>query len=57
MINSVAIYSCDDGYSLVGDASRTCLETGLWSGTAPTCNSKYFQCTLVEAYLHGLFHS
>ncbi|CAI8036469.1 Sushi, von Willebrand factor type A, EGF and pentraxin domain-containing protein 1 [Geodia barretti] len=50
MINSVAIYSCDDGYSLVGDASRTCLETGLWSGTAPTCN---IDCGALEKPVSG----
>ena len=31
------MYDCDDGYNLVGDATRTCLETGEWSGTEPSC--------------------
>ena len=35
--NSVATYSCNDGYNLMGDATRTCLASGSWSGTAPTC--------------------
>ena len=32
-----ATYSCDTGYSLVGDSTRTCQATGNWSGSAPTC--------------------
>ena len=35
--NSVATYSCDSGYVLMGDDMRTCLDTGSWSGSAPTC--------------------
>ncbi|MCA9488800.1 MAG: hypothetical protein KC621_02735, partial [Myxococcales bacterium] len=33
----VATYSCDPGYALVGDATRTCGVDGTWTGTAPTC--------------------
>ena len=40
--NSVATYICDSGYALIGDNMRTCLDTGLWSGSAPTCG-KYKQ--------------
>ena len=36
-INSTATYSCEDGYSLVGDAVRTCLSSGKWSGNPPYC--------------------
>ena len=32
-----ATYSCDTGYNLVGDSTRTCQATEEWSGTAPTC--------------------
>ena len=32
-----ATYSCNTGYNLVGDSTRTCQATGVWSGTAPTC--------------------
>ena len=36
--NSTATYSCNDGYNLVdGDMMRTCLASGSWSGTPPTC--------------------
>ena len=39
-VNSVATYSCNTGYTLTGDDMRTCLETGVWSGSAPTCTGK-----------------
>ena len=32
-----ANYTCDLGYNLVGGRTRTCLATGVWSGSAPTC--------------------
>ena len=32
-----ATYSCNTGYSLVEDNTRTCQATGTWSGSAPTC--------------------
>ena len=39
--NSTATYSCNTGYTLTGDDMRTCLETGLWSGSEPMCTGKY----------------
>ena len=32
-----ATYSCNTGYNLVGDSTRTCQSSGNWSGNAPTC--------------------
>ena len=32
-----ATYSCNAGYGLVGDNTRTCQATRVWSGSAPTC--------------------
>ena len=32
-----ATYSCNTGYNLVGDNTRTCQADGMWSGSAPTC--------------------
>ena len=32
-----ATYSCNTGYNLVGDSTRTCQATGVWSESAPTC--------------------
>ena len=39
--NSVATYSCNNGYNLVGDTTRTCQASGSWSETAPTCIGMY----------------
>ena len=30
-------YECNDGFELVGPASRVCRPDGLWSGFLPTC--------------------
>ena len=35
-----ATYSCDTGYILMGDSTRTCQATGRWSGNTPTCQGK-----------------
>ena len=37
VFNSSGTYSCNTGYSLMGDAIRICLSSGLWSGSGPTC--------------------
>ena len=36
-LGQTATYSCNTGYSLVGDSTRTCQSTGVWSGSVPTC--------------------
>ncbi len=39
-VNTVATYSCNDGYALsYGDTMRTCQEYG-WTGSPPTCEGK-----------------
>ncbi|XP_038067159.1 sushi, von Willebrand factor type A, EGF and pentraxin domain-containing protein 1-like [Patiria miniata] len=35
--NSLAVYSCDEGYTLHGPGARRCLAQRAWSDTAPTC--------------------
>ena len=32
-----ATYSCNTGYNLVGDNTRTCQATRMWTGSVPTC--------------------
>ena len=40
-VGSVAVYFCDDGYTLEGDTTRECLSSGLWNGSTPKCVEKY----------------
>ena len=39
-LNAEATYSCDEGYNLDGDQTRTCQGSGEWTGAAPTCTCK-----------------
>ncbi|XP_052811571.1 neurogenic locus notch homolog protein 1-like [Mya arenaria] len=34
---AIITFSCNTGYTLTGDVTRTCIETGQWSNTNPTC--------------------
>ena len=34
-VGSVAVYFCDDGYTLEGDTTRECLSSGFWNGSTP----------------------
>ena len=36
IIGSTATYTCDSGYELIGDDTRTCVD-GVWTGEEPTC--------------------
>ena len=40
-LGSVANYSCDPGYTRIGDEIRTCLRDGTWSGNEPICTGEY----------------
>lgn len=42
------MYTCENGYQLVGASVRTCLSSGEWSGTPPFCTSKWCSFTLIE---------
>ena len=37
---SVAYYSCNDNYLLIGLRTRLCSSYGTWTGTNPVCKSK-----------------
>ena len=37
VFQSVANYTCDNGYNLVGIQSRTCESSAIWSGHEPMC--------------------
>jgi len=44
---SSATYSCDEGYDLIGTATRTCDTEGAWDGSAPSCEG--IVCGLLQA--------
>ena len=50
-----ATYSCNIGYNLVGGSTRTCLATGVWSGSAPTCQGTYV-VKLTTYYTKSIAH-
>ena len=59
VFNSVATYTCNEGYRLNGERQRTCLSSGDWSAAEPQCLSKgnkgntsryYTHCII--AYIH-----
>ncbi|XP_053397800.1 neurogenic locus notch homolog protein 1-like isoform X1 [Mercenaria mercenaria] len=47
----LAEFSCNTGYTLVGDATRTCQDTGVWGGTNPTCQIN--DCGTIVAPTNG----
>uniref|UniRef100_A0A6A7FRK1 CUB and sushi domain-containing protein 1-like n=2 Tax=Hirondellea gigas TaxID=1518452 RepID=A0A6A7FRK1_9CRUS len=49
----VAVYSCPKGNMVLGDRKRTCGQTGLWEGEAPTC--KYIDCKEPGSVENGKF--
>ena len=38
---SMATYSCNNGYNLIGNVSRTCGAEGEWTGSEPMCESMF----------------
>ena len=40
VVGNMVSYSCNRGYNLIGNLKRTCLNTGLWSGSVPECRSE-----------------
>lgn len=51
-------FTCNDGFTRLGNQFRECLEDGTWSGTVPTCEGKYFiHCMhAVSMSLHVPWH-
>ena len=50
-----AIYSCNTGYNLVGDTTRTCGATGAWSGSEPTCECMLLLSNIPIKYVHNVY--
>ena len=40
IVGDIAVYSCFFGLVLIGNSTRQCLASGMWSGDAPTCEGK-----------------
>ena len=55
-IGTVATLTCNAGFSLVGEMTRTCMDddqadiVGVWSGSAPTCERKHFNLLFYGEY-------
>ena len=54
-----ATYTCNPGYNLVGDSSRTCQARGVWSGSIPTCQrmllpTSMCACAFRSVYLNKM---
>ena len=52
IFRQTATYSCNTGYNLVGDSTRTCQATGVWSGSAPTCEGMLLKDDLTVDSIH-----
>ena len=46
------VYSCNEGFTLNGDARRTCTVNGNWTGSAPSCDREWL--SLVDIVLQKL---
>ena len=40
VFGSVALYFCEQGFTINGEESRTCALNGEWTGKQPTCERK-----------------
>ena len=40
-VSTLAKFSCNPGYQLLGPKNMTCLSSGLWSESLPKCQRKY----------------
>ena len=46
-----AMYSCNQGYNMVGNSTRTCQATGEWSGSDPSCQRAFQQSDIRSVIL------
>lgn len=56
VLNSMAFYFCNTGYMFDPGANtmRLCMNTGLWDGMEPTCNSKIAPPPCVHTVCHAV---
>ncbi|XP_038050592.1 sushi, von Willebrand factor type A, EGF and pentraxin domain-containing protein 1-like isoform X2 [Patiria miniata] len=50
---SVAVFSCYDGYLLIGSKYLACRQDGQWNATIPSCSAVY--CSPLTAPVNGTF--
>jgi CUB/sushi domain-containing protein len=50
-VGSVAVYQCNDGFTLQGEDQAICQDNGQWSTGAPTCQP--VDCNLLPAPVNG----
>ena len=58
---TTATYSCNEGYYLVGEDVRTCVEdvsgvNGIWSGSTPRCAGRYIRRSVRYCRFSLSFH-
>ena len=51
IFGSIALYNCDEGYTLTGSVTRTCQPIGLWSGIEPYCAGEYMCMCVCGAFV------
>ena len=51
---SMASYTCNEGYLLMGDEVRACQSSGLWSGQQPTCECEKLLIKHNIAHVHNI---
>ena len=52
-VGETGTYSCNTGYNLVGDSTRTCQATGSWSGSEPTCQGMLLHSVYLSFHEHS----
>ena len=50
-VGSRATYSCDRGFELKGDQSRTCQSNGRWSGNNPFCKGDFLAIYILKQHV------
>ena len=54
---SVATYTCAEGYNLEGQSERTCMSDGEWSPSEPTCEGESTQYTIIMPTLYVIYYA
>ena len=54
--DSVATYTCSNGFQLIGEATRICQDNGQWNGAPPTCMGlPFFAILLIKLMFRETF--